>query len=145
MSGFFNSGLRVFWFLLAIVCFAYAGIVFAAGSGTASFTIWIAIALIFSFFFFLAGGERWSNLNLILKALNVAISIIGLIIFGLGQFLILKWFNAKPADNLDYIIVLGAQMKEDGPSTVYKYRLDAAFNYLYDNKKQSLEQSKHPL
>lgn len=34
---------------------------------------------------------------------------------------------------LDYIIVLGAQVKEDGPSIVLQYRLDKAISYLSDN------------
>ncbi len=133
MSDFFSPGIRVLWFVMALISFVYAGIVFAAHSGTSSCIIWISIGLVFSFYFFLA-GDRWESLNLILKALISVISIILLIIFGLGQFFMLKWFNATPDPNLDYIIVLGAQMKDDGPSTVYKYRLDAAYNYLYDNK-----------
>jgi uncharacterized SAM-binding protein YcdF (DUF218 family) len=34
---------------------------------------------------------------------------------------------------MDYIIVLGAQVKEDGPSVVLKYRLDAAYDYMTEN------------
>ena len=42
-------------------------------------------------------------------------------------------FSAKGNQNLDYIIVLGAQVREDGPSAVPKYRLDAAIDYLNEN------------
>ena len=34
---------------------------------------------------------------------------------------------------LDYIIVLGAQVRKDGPSPVLKYRLDKAVEYLNEN------------
>lgn len=42
-------------------------------------------------------------------------------------------FSAKGNRNLDYIIVLGVQVREDGPSAVPKYRLDAAIDYLNEN------------
>ena len=42
-------------------------------------------------------------------------------------------FAAEGEDKLDYIIVLGAQMKADGPSRVLKMRLDKAYDYLMEN------------
>jgi uncharacterized SAM-binding protein YcdF (DUF218 family) len=39
----------------------------------------------------------------------------------------------KPEKDLDYIIVLGAQVRNDGPSRVLRYRLEAAFDYLKNN------------
>lgn len=41
--------------------------------------------------------------------------------------------NVKPVKGLDYIIVLGAQVKESGPSVVLRYRLDRAVSYLKEN------------
>ncbi len=41
--------------------------------------------------------------------------------------------RAAGKDNLDYIIVLGAQMKAHGPSRVLKMRLDKACDYLAEN------------
>ena len=41
--------------------------------------------------------------------------------------------NVTPVKNLDYIIVLGAQVKESGPSVVLRYRLDRAVSYLKEN------------
>ena len=40
---------------------------------------------------------------------------------------------AEGEGKLDYIIVLGAQMKSNGPSRVLKMRLDKAYNYLMEN------------
>ena len=39
----------------------------------------------------------------------------------------------KERKNLDYIIVLGAQVFENRPSSVLKYRLDRAITYLNEN------------
>ena len=36
-------------------------------------------------------------------------------------------------DNLDYLIVLGAQVYKNGPSPVLKFRLDKAYEYLSAN------------
>ena len=41
--------------------------------------------------------------------------------------------NVKPVKNLDYIIVLGAQVKESGSSVILRYRLDRAVSYLKEN------------
>lgn len=48
--------------------------------------------------------------------------------------MIIGEFRSKGESDLDYIIVLGAQVREDGPSAVLKYRLDAAIDYLNENK-----------
>lgn len=47
-------------------------------------------------------------------------------------FLSTGWWAAG-AENLDYIIVLGAQISENGPSAVLQYRLDRAADYLEQN------------
>ena len=41
--------------------------------------------------------------------------------------------HAKADENLDYIIVLGAQVRADGPSKVLKHRLNTAIDYLEKN------------
>ena len=41
--------------------------------------------------------------------------------------------HADGREGLDYIIVLGAQVRKDGPSPVLKYRLDKAVEYLNEN------------
>ena len=41
--------------------------------------------------------------------------------------------NVKPVKKLDYIIVLGAQVKESGPSVVLRYWLDRTVSYLKEN------------
>lgn len=39
--------------------------------------------------------------------------------------------NANP--NLDYVVVLGTQVRKSGPSKVLRYRLDTAIDYLNEN------------
>lgn len=66
------------------------------------------------------------------KAILVVISV-GMIIFLNVEGLILSGFFEKGQENLDYIIVLGAQMKAGGPSNILKARLDKAIDYLEEN------------
>lgn len=46
---------------------------------------------------------------------------------------IISQMHAKADENLDYIIVLGAQVRADGPSKVLKHRLNTAIDYLEKN------------
>lgn len=57
----------------------------------------------------------------------------GCLLFAVAEVCIISGFAAKGEAGLDYIIVLGAQMKADGPSRVLKMRLDKACDYLAEN------------
>ncbi len=70
------------------------------------------------------------------KAVRGAILIfilIGIVIFINVEGLILSGFFESGKEELDYIIVLGAQVKENGPSSILKSRLDKAVEYLESN------------
>ena len=47
--------------------------------------------------------------------------------------MIFSHFYDTGENNPEYIIVLGAQMREHGPSRVLRYRLDRAVEYLYEH------------
>lgn len=47
--------------------------------------------------------------------------------------LIISQMHVAGPDNLDYLIVLGAQVYKNGPSPVLKFRLDKAYEYLSAN------------
>ena len=66
------------------------------------------------------------------KAASIVVAA-GLIIFLNIEGLIVSGFFEKGEENLDYVIVLGAQMKENGPSSTLKARLDKAIDYLEEN------------
>ncbi len=57
----------------------------------------------------------------------------GLLLFLAVEGCILRRFTQKGPAELDYLIVLGAQMKEHGPSRVLQMRLDTAYDYLVEN------------
>ena len=124
---------RILWFVLMVLALAYALMVYMVGSGTFSFVIWLAGAAFFCACFFLAGNGRWLAVPKVVR--QIVYVVIGVIaaVFVVCQIGILSHFSDKGEPDLDYIIVLGAQMRNDGPSVIYRYRLEKAREYLAAN------------
>lgn len=124
---------RFIYGLIAMLSLIYSMAVFMVGSGTFSFVIWILVAVFFVFLLFMERKDRWNRVPKAIR--NIFRTIIGivLIVFIICQGCIMTQFFSKGEAGADYIIVLGAQMRDWGPSVVFKYRLDAAVEYLNDN------------
>lgn len=120
---------------LAFLCLAYWAFIFLfMGFGTWFFMIWAVIGIGFALAAWLVRKQilkrflpRW--LRNALKILLVCV--LGLFIVVEG--LIIGAGGAQASPGADYCIVLGAQWKQNGPSTVLRYRLDAAVQYLAQN------------
>lgn len=68
--------------------------------------------------------------------LRVCTKLAGLIfilLFLIVEGIIISGFFEHGRKDLDYVIVLGAQVKEGRPSVVLQYRLDRAYEYLMEN------------
>ena len=126
-----------FWEYFRIAVFAVLGIVMIwyglavkrAATGTAFYRVWVlggsllllmAVSCVFRFRQKLPPAVRNTGLALFL---------IGCVLLLLTELLILSHFRDKDED-VDWLIVLGAQVFEDRPSLVLKYRLDKAAEYL---------------
>lgn len=129
----FSPRIRVLWAILALVSFLYAVMVFLVGSGTFSFMIWLAGAVFFGLCFYLAGEGRWGKCPKAVRGISYILLGTGLSVFLICQICILSHFFDKGEPELDYVIVLGAQMRSTGPSVIYKYRLQKAKEYLDRN------------
>ena len=117
---------------LAILSALYGFLILQVGSGTSFWMIWEVIGTGFLLWAFLVRHgffEMHKKLGMVFHGI-VAMAAVVLMILCV---LIATQFTSKSVQNLDYIIVLGAQVREDGPSTVLKYRLDAAKEYLENN------------
>lgn len=130
-----NKLMRGIFIVLMLICLIYAVSIYMIGSGTFSFMIWIFGAAFFGTAFYLSGNRRWYRIPLIIRGLGSAAVLLLLVITLVCMALMLSHFNDKGIKDLDYIVVLGAQMRNDGPSTIFRYRLDAAFDYLEENPK----------
>jgi len=58
---------------------------------------------------------------------------LGIVLFGVLFGMILHGQSVGPQENADYLVVLGAGLREDRPSLVLMHRLRAAAEYLLDN------------
>lgn len=118
--------------ILGVISVLYGMLILSIGSGTGFWMIWEIIGL----FFFLWAALVHRKVFLTYKKIGIALGILAVIAIGILAFLcgtIVGKFSEKGKPDLDYIIVLGAQVRKDGPSVVLKYRLDAAIDYLNKN------------
>ncbi len=120
--------------LAALMCFLYCLVVFMIRSGSYFYLIWGAGGICFIGLALMIKFDWWSQFPLLLRRGILGLAAIGILLFMVVEGCIFAHYNDKGRDNLDYIIVLGAQMKPAGPSAVLKFRLDAAYEYLTANE-----------
>lgn len=116
--------------ILGILSIFYGILVASIGSGTWFFAVWLAMGLCLILLFLGVKTGRWQRLP---GALRITFySLIGLFAAAFVIFCvrILPHLNDRGEKDLDYIVVLGAQVYESGPSAVLSYRLQAALEYL---------------
>ncbi len=122
--------LSIILVLLGFVFIVYALVIFCAQTGSLFFFTWIILGLI-------AEGLAWMSFRGLFSLLPKAVLIPAAGVFTAAAafflFLLLcigTHFHDQTDRDLDYLIVLGAQVREDGPSRVLLYRLQAAADYL---------------
>ncbi len=131
---FFRPRIRILWILLSLLCLAYSVMVFLVNSGTFSFAIWLVGAAFFAICYFFAGKSRWCRVPGWIRISVYTLVGAVVMVFAICASAILTDFFDEGEKNLDYIIVLGAQMRDEGPSVIYRYRLEKAAQYLLDNE-----------
>ncbi|MDO4293321.1 MAG: YdcF family protein [Eubacteriales bacterium] len=121
-------------YFLAALCVLYClGILAAKAAGTRFFLIWVVAAACLGALGWCLQSGLWDRLPVLFRRAFLILAALGLTAFVLVEALIVSGFGQKGENGLSYLVVLGAQMKENGPSTVLRYRLDRAFDYLEDN------------
>lgn len=122
------------WVILTTAFTIYGSLIRRIGSGTGFYLVWYGFACICFIFALCSFFGLWKMLPFFLKVtLSAAASVIILLLLVTG-ILILSRFHEKAEPGLDYIIVLGAQIRPDGsPSAVLAYRLNTAVDYLNEN------------
>ncbi len=125
--------MRYILLTLMFICLAYSVSIYMVGSGTFSFVIWLAGAAIFGLAFFLAGKGRLLKVPIALRTISYVLIALAMTVLIICTIAMVSHFGDKGEKDLDYIVVLGAQMRDNGPSIIFKYRLDAAYTYLSEN------------
>lgn len=103
-------------------------------SGTFFYIIWFFLGAFCFLIEIMTKHQIWTLIPSFMLVSVGTMVLFGILLclFILG--LIFSKFNCKGIDHAEYIIVLGAQWKEKGPSKALKYRLDCAKEYLDNNK-----------
>ena len=118
--------------ILSLLSILYGLLILQVGSGTGFWIIWEMIGVFF-FIWAILLQKKFFDSHRKLKIIFHSIIIVALAVITMLCGMITTEFKAKGHQNLDYIIVLGAQVRESGPSVVLQYRLDAAIDYLNKN------------
>ena len=94
---------------------------------------------IFNFFYLCAGAFLigfsfyMDRMDPSLTKILVSVLLILAVFFIAVEIRIVGYGIREAEKDADYLIVLGSQMKADGPSMDYRARLDSAYEYLRDN------------
>lgn len=119
--------------ILAVICGLYGMTVLATGSGTGFFLVWFGLAVVFLGIGIAGYFGVWGILPSVLKKIILLLVGIGVLSFVVIEGCVISKMNEQGTEQLDYIIVLGAQVRTSGPSKVLQYRLDRAAEYLEKN------------
>lgn len=117
----------------ALASLWYARAVYNTHTGTSFWLFWVAFALALGVWAAAIWFHWWRVLP---NAARIPIGIVlcvALCGFGVSQAAIASHMRDEGDRNLDYIIVLGAQVHRGSPSLVLRYRLDKAAEYLRAN------------
>ncbi len=122
--------MHIVWMILGILCVVYClALAITGGTGTWFFLIWGIMGVVFTVWGIFRGRIRhtmphWLNIT------ASTLFLLMLAVFLFTEGCIISGFSKNTDKELDYIVVLGAQLKTTGPSRVLQYRLDTAYEYL---------------
>ena len=122
-------GVLIAFGLLSIL---YGILILQVGSGTSFWLIWEVIGICFFLLAVLVHKDFFATYKKLGMIFNGVVAV-GVTVLVILCGIIATEFTASGSKNLDYIIVLGAQVRENGPSVALRYRLDAAIGYLNEN------------
>ena len=123
----------VLLFLLAALALSYGAVIWSVHSGSRFFLVWLAMGGFFLLLGLVTAAGAWGKVPKAVKIIIWALIAVGLILVAVTWSRILPHFSDRGEPGADAVIVLGAQVKKSGPSTILRYRLDAAVSYLEEN------------
>ena len=122
--------LTIFFLICSVLSFLYAIVVWSVHSGTSFFLVWVAAAGVFLILAMANKFHLWKKVKKPVKVIIITLFSLGMLFMIVTQCMIFSCFGSKGEPGLDYLIVLGSQVKESGPSAVTVWRLKAAIEYL---------------
>ena len=123
----------ILFMIIGILCILYGIMVLMIRSGTTFFVVWFALGAFFLLLGFMVRNHLLEVIPRLLRGVLLVMICAGILMLAVCEGFVLQGFGKRAPAGLDCLIVLGAQVREDGPSAVLKYRLDAAADYLREN------------
>ena len=123
----------IFSGILSVFLILYGILMKRVGSGTGFYRIWFLLAALTLLWRAAKDSGLWKKVPRLFKRLVCSGMIMGTCIVAITWIFIFSAFFTKEEAGLDYLIVLGAQVRSSGPSIVLRYRLDKAYEYLEKN------------
>lgn len=122
--------------ILGILCLGYYCVLVSyAGFGTSFAVIWLLMTIVFFVltvvFWYIHGHQI--RIKPVLKYIFTSIFAAGMLFFCVVQGMIISGMVSHPSSNLDYLVVLGAQVRGTRITSPLAYRLDRAYDYLNQN------------
>jgi len=116
--------------VLGIFLVGYGTSVSKIGSGSTFYRIWyVAGAFCIALTAIIINGA-WLKVPKVLRITAYILIAIGLLMFGIVEAMIIRTFQRGDSEDCEYLIVAGAQIKDDGPSVILRQRLERALEYL---------------
>ncbi len=123
-----------FFLIIGVLCIIYCVCVAIVGFSTYFFLVWGFLgALSLMLGCFLRERRLVERIPTNLRRISALLFVAGVVLFAVVEGFILSQYGATPKAGADYMIILGAQWKPQGPSEALKRRLDAALDYLEEN------------
>lgn len=119
----------VFYLLLSITMIVYGLFVRRAATGTDFYRIWLLGGIVFLLMAVCVPLGVWGRVPAWVRVTFSVLVILGLGLLTFIEILVIRHFD-DPEQDVDVLIILGAQVKEDRPSLVLGYRLDKAIEYM---------------
>lgn len=117
----------------SVVYYLIAG--FVGGFGTSVLWVWLAAGIVLSVLAaidILTANRKYTLIRIPVLVLRYAICFCVIWFFAV-QILVCSGMQAKAPPNVDYLLVLGAQVKGEDPGIALSARLESAFSYLSAN------------
>lgn len=133
--------MAVIFGVMSVVCLVYFGIISVySGVKTSAAWVWLVLAIVF---FLLFRGSHYYHQHKNKVPLWVPVSVVtlctaGAVIFVILQILIFGGMIGTAPEHLDYLIVLGAKVREDDISASLKHRLDKAIRFAQEHPETKL-------
>ncbi len=129
------SVISVLLAVLGVLCILYClGIALFVNYGTRFFLIWgVGGVMLIACGWVVGCTGLLSAMPVWMKIFLGSILGLGILLFVIVEGSVLSRFSAKGGKDADYLIILGAQMRVNGPSDVLLRRLNAAIEYLAEN------------